>query len=45
MTCIPDHSAFLWKGIKRMAGNVPGGLDIIFRKQLEQSAHAHSTGE
>lgn len=35
MARISDHAAFFWERLERMAGNEPGGLDIVTLEHLQ----------
>ena len=45
MSCISYHCAFFWKGLQRVPWYEPGGLDVVFCKQFEQSANSNCTRE
>lgn len=44
MPSIPDHGAFLRKRLERVAGNEPGGFDVVFFKELKKAANTDGAG-
>ena len=41
---IAHHAAFFRKGLETVAGDEPGGLDLVFVKELEETTGADCTG-
>lgn len=43
--CISYHCTFLRKCLERVSGDEPSGFDVVFGKQLQQSANSDCAGE
>lgn len=45
MPGISYHCTFLRKSLQRMSRNEPGGLDVVFCEQLQETADSNRTGK
>jgi hypothetical protein len=45
MACVGDHAALFRESLERVAGDEPGGLDVVLFKHLEQSPDTDRSGE
>ena len=45
MPRVSYHCTFLRKCLERVSRNEPSGLDVVFGKQLQQSANSNCAGE
>jgi len=45
MSSIGNHATFFGEGLERVAGDEPGGLDVVLVEHLQQTAYPDCTRE
>lgn len=44
VACVPDLGTFLWESLEGMARDEPGGFDVVFLEELEESGGSYVAG-
>lgn len=44
VACVADLGAFLWESLEGMARDEPGGFDVVFLEELEESGGSYVAG-
>lgn len=45
MACFRNHAALFWEGFEGVAGDEPGGFDVVFFEHFEEAPDADRPGE